>query len=85
MQQLIKTRLFSLIKESAQRCVSVSEWEQSYESFASALFTASAKLDGVIFHNNLCYAKTELAFFESQDNLKKCNCIILHSKGFVSY
>ena len=71
MQQLVRTRLFSFIKESTQRNVSVSEWEQSYESFARALFTASAKLEGVVLHNVLCYAKTELAFCKSQNSLKK--------------
>ena len=71
MQQLIKTRLFSLIKESTEKSVPCSEWEQSYEAFASVLFAATAKFERTVLHNSLCYAKAELAFYESFGSLKK--------------
>jgi hypothetical protein len=71
MQQLIKTKLFSLIKESTKRSIPVSEWEKVYESFADILFAASTKSERGVLHNSLCYAKAELAFWQSHDNLKK--------------
>ena len=76
---LVKTRLFSMIKESVERCVSVSEWEKSYESFAHTLFSESEKSERIALHNSLCYAKAELAFCESLNiHKKKINGIVLH-------
>ena len=71
MQQFIETRLMSLIKESIERSVSIAEWEQSYEAFASAIFTAIRKSEKIVLHNSLCYTKVELIIWQRQNSLKK--------------
>jgi len=79
MKQFIETKLIFLIKESTKRNVSIAEWKQSYETFASAVFAASATSEKVVLHNSLCYVKAELTFWQRQNSLKKkWHCTIVH-------
>jgi hypothetical protein len=66
LKQSVKTGLIALLKESAQRSVSLSEWERSYEKFAGAVFAAGAKNERVVFYNSLCFTKAELIFWQSK-------------------
>jgi hypothetical protein len=76
MQRFIKTELVSLIKESTQGSVSIEEWEQSYEAFASALFETNAKPCEPMKYNALCYVKAEFVFWKGQNSLKNNETVL---------
>lgn len=72
MEQFVKTKLFSLFAESAAgEKVSAKQWEQSYNAFAAKVFEAGAKKKRVVLYNSLCFARTELACWQSPDGFKK--------------
>ena len=85
MNQFIEARLFLLIRETAEVTLPVSEWEKAYESFAGTVFAAGTALDPPAFHNVLCFTKSELAFLQSQDRLKKkSNEVCLYRENNLS-
>jgi hypothetical protein len=78
MKQFVETRLVSLIQESIQRNVSVSEWEHSYELLAKTIFEANAAYEKTALHNSLCYAKVEFSFLHAQNGMQKNKMMLLH-------
>ncbi|MDR1370972.1 MAG: hypothetical protein LBJ72_12755 [Dysgonamonadaceae bacterium] len=72
MKQFITTKLFSLLEKLPENNVSVSEWKQSYESFANEIFTANAKSSNYIdLLHSLSYTRAELVFLQEQKQVKK--------------
>ena len=71
MKLFIESKFMFLIKESTKKNVSIVDWEQSYEMFASDIFTAKEKYEKELLHNSLCYAKVEFTFLKYQNGMKK--------------
>jgi hypothetical protein len=72
MKQFVHSKLFSLFAESVRESVPATQWEQSYEAFAVAVFAASVKSNNCKdFHKSLCYTSVELASLTGVSE-KKC-------------
>jgi len=68
MRQFIDTELISLIKESSNKNVSNAEWVQAYDAFAETVFAARKTVAPEAYHDDLCYAKAELGFWQAKSD-----------------
>jgi len=73
MLKFIKTRLMTLLEESATKnsSISVSEWKQSYKAFAEEVFDAGKNRERAEQHRTLCLLRAELLALQSQICMKK--------------